>query len=358
MNLIFIVTLFNMIPTHGMENVDTSAQSLQAEEHNQTYPTLTALPQEILCDIFSYYQVNRQKMGESLQDSIKNFMRLRGVCKKLYQALTGEKIGDYCKNYAQQQKNNALCTLVDTIECDCYNNKSSHGYATRRLPALILVCAGADSNSKSDKHGSKYLLEHVVQHTDEYMLKTLFKHNVDPHKNGREYGFYSPILVCKTRRMAEIFIDNNVELNDSMYPNVVWRMLGDDYSSDVFSCCAEKVDLTQIYNHKEYPYYSTYYSCPPIKNINLLHEITSCNGKATQTNSTQLLEKTKFLLEAMPKDMVNALCLNRTPIDIAQQNSIKEQKKNGPLVAVYEKLICLYREYGGLTAEELQQQVL
>lgn len=189
------------------------------------------------------------------------------------------------------------------------------------------------------------------------MVHLLFKHKVDPYKNNGQYNYRNngknPLLLCKTREIAEIFIDNKVSAHDDTYPNVLWRILGDEYSSDLMKCYLEKgIDSTKVYNHPN----TSYHPKVP-ENICLLHEIASGDGKDELKNSDQLLEKAKFLLDAMPKDMVNALSLKRTPIDIAQMKCSKRRKEKSPYVNFYERLVCLYREYGGLSSFALNKKL-
>ena len=326
--------------------------ALQAEEYNQTNPTLSALPQEILFDIFSYYQAANQKQKESCGDSIKNFMRLRGACRKFNRWLTPEVMSNWCKNYGQHDKDKTLEKIVRSIEPDRYSNIPWHDYTTRRLPALILVCAGADPNINVEN--SKYLLKHAADHNDAQMVKILFKHKVDPYKNNDTgYGSYgesskkSPLLMCKTREIAQIFLDNKVTVSDDTYPNVLWCILGDKYPADLMSCYLENgLDATELH-HDRYE---------KNKTMSLLHHIASHHDQHELKNSNQLLEKAQFLLDALPKEMVNSLYKKKTPIDIAQNNSTRERTKKGPLVEFYEKLICLYRQYGGLSGFALSKK--
>lgn len=379
-------TLLNVIFLHGMESVDISAQSLQAEEYNKTYPTLSALPQEIIFDICSYYQKNNQKMGKSYEDSIKNFMRLHGVCKKLNQCLTAQTIAEWCKNYSQNVKDETFKKIITSTKDSLDNNAMRHDrtmrhylfweeyypqyvsnetlknteggsdknatwdYATRRFPALIAVYTGADPNIKVEKN--KYLLEHAVDHNDAIMVTTLFKHQVDPYKKHTEYykapSKKSPLLACKTREIAQIFFDNKISVSDEKYPNVLWCILGDEYPADLVQCYLENgIDATELFLDKY----------DEKKSSSLLHHIASNYTVRGVKNSKQLLEKVKFLLDAMPKNMVNLLRGEKTPIDIAQNSYSEEFGRKDSLVEFYEKLVCLYREYGGLSGFALHKKL-
>ena len=81
-------------------------------------------------------KIYKESEEELLEKKIKFFMRLNTTCKKINQSLTFEAIGKLCKNYALIDKTDALQQLLETT--------TSLNYKVKRLPALILVCAGAN----------------------------------------------------------------------------------------------------------------------------------------------------------------------------------------------------------------------
>jgi len=194
-NVILITTLlFNVASMHSME-IDYKEQALQpdfanlcaealakeeatqpsptamagkltakAEEYNRSNPScinLLTLPHDVLNQIFCFDQVKENKpyikfilnntpiydyppleKPKPLENKIKFFMRLKTVCKHFNTLLTCHKIGCLCQNYDQKTKDNALQELY----WQKYDHKTKVGTKTTkfRLPALILICAGAD----------------------------------------------------------------------------------------------------------------------------------------------------------------------------------------------------------------------
>jgi len=76
---------------------------------------------------------------ESLKISIKTFIRLKNTCKYFTALLTPETIGDLCKNYTKGEKDR-LFQILTKASIAFWSD-----YATRRLPVLILRCAGVSA---------------------------------------------------------------------------------------------------------------------------------------------------------------------------------------------------------------------
>ena len=128
--------------------------SLLAEQHNQNN-ALFLLPKEILDHIFSYCHIqgalSPESQVKSLEKSIETFLHLSATCKNFNKLLTLEIIGSLCKNYALDDKNEALENLLRSM-----NNPN---YRTKRLPGLILAYAGADLNTTEINLMVVYLAE-------------------------------------------------------------------------------------------------------------------------------------------------------------------------------------------------------
>jgi len=226
-NTIFILTMFNVLSVHSMENLDNDDK--QEQEHTQSAD---------------------QDQVQLIEERIKSFMRLRSVCKEYNALLTCEMVGDLCQHYAQCDKDTVLKNLIEfkteILENVSHDAKTTeeyikNHYAAIRLPALILICAGADPATKFG-HGN--LLGTAAHFNDVHMVKKLFEHKADPNMKMFDYPYCSdPILfVITTKEMAQLFIDNGVNLHVSRYgyPSVLWWVLKDELPAELMALYLEK----------------------------------------------------------------------------------------------------------------------
>lgn len=179
--------------------------------------------------IFACCQVQEVHPTKSLQESqgaleytIKNFMKMRITCKKYYETLTFEKIGNYCKNHSCFARNQIVRDSI--VEPKKYSliSKDYHFY---RSPLLILIHAVANiknniflTNANETsllERANKAFLQSAINQNDTYMLKTLFKYQmIDPDaKEGDKIGAIPLFFCAKTVEMAQIFIDNGTNIH-------------------------------------------------------------------------------------------------------------------------------------------------
>lgn len=330
-------------------------QALQAEEYNQNNP-LTCMPHEILGHIYYYCQMHEDLSGEEseeelLEKKIKFFMRLNTTCKKINQSLTFEAIGKLCKNYALIDKTDALQQLLETT--------TSLNYKVKRLPALILVCAGAnlmtntyyDFLFQEEVSNSDFLLQKAVFKNDIQMVETLFKHHasadvmlIEHVKYGHD-ALWNPLFFhIKTTEIARMFIKQGVHAHipeNDCKAKIFHQIIEDAYPSEIMALYLEhNIDAVKI-NFSDH-------SC-------MLH-IFANPFTMRIDNIENFLTKGMVMLNAMP-DMVNVLNnYGQTPLDVAQK-SLKASNEYGTPQA-FQKLIALFREYGGKTIEELEKEAL
>lgn len=276
--------------------------ALQAEEYNNNC-LLTKLPSEIFIDI------------QSLEDSIKFFMKLSCTCKSFNKLLTFETIGKLCKNYALVDKNETLKKIMEIINYPSYESK--------RLSTLILICAGADANTKCYNGG---LLDSAVSYNDAQMVAVLFKYHADP--NARD--IFGPVFFCiKTVEMAQMFIDNGVDVHATKHsgpPNVLWKMLENEYPSELMALYLEKgVDATQPHSWDN--------SC-------LLHGLAK---EYVAYPIDNFLKKADLLLDAISYMINITNRYGETPLDL-----VRERKYS--ISEASEKLIALFIKCGGRNA--------
>jgi len=335
LNALFISTIFlGTMSVHSMENSynNYTQKALLAEKYNDTVCLLTHLPNEKLIDIFSFCLADDVDQVKSLEKSIKSFMRINMVCRNFNRLLTFETVGKLCKNYALDDKNYALRSLM--------RRTSAPDYKKSRLPMLILICAHASTTNKVNSYST--LLSTAVIEDDVPFVTTLFKHHVDPNE----------ILFCtsnptffsvKTMKMAQLFIDNGVKIHstNSNATNVLWAMVNHEYPSELMEFyLMHHVDATKL---------------TPYSNSCLLHALGKSTFRYYRTmNLDDFLRKATLLLNAIP-NMVNKLDrYGNTPLDNAQK-SLEKSKKYNDFPEAFEKLIALYRKHGCLAGKELPQ---
>ncbi len=309
-------------PILAMKRLHT-ANSLQAEEYNDTTCQLTRLPHEILFMIFPHCITQDENQVTSLEKSIKTLMLLKSTCKIFNGLLNLKNIGHLCKGYTQDAKSKALHKVMLSIP----------PYIPRRTPIFILVYAGANTNVKAYRHS---LLFSATLNNDTELITTLFEHQASPNAKTTQ----GPVFFhSRTTEIAQLFIAKGANVHAVSYgTNVLWSTLDSQYPSDLVELyLTHKVDAKQL---------------NPYDNSCLLHALAS---DYYIRDADVFLKKAIILLNAIP-DMINALDEDgQTPMNIAQ-NSLEESQKYGT-PEVLKKLITLFKERGGLTARKLTQQV-
>ncbi len=270
-----------------------------------------------------------------LENRMKFFMKLRTVSKQFYRTLTHEAIGNRCQNYEQRIKNSALQHLAR------YNFLSSK----KRLPALILICAGAQNritwlDIDTPIHYDQKLFCHAVLQNDAPFVATLFKYNI---VTPNAWSLDGPLLFeVKTKEIAQLFIDHGVNVNSQFGEfNVLWKNLNEQYPSELMKLyLAHNADAT-LCNQDG--------SC-------LLHQISS-DIVWTQQDVKNTLKKAQLLLKAIPT-MINTVNRSgQTPLDIAQKH-LRNIKLFPVATESLKKLIVLFRKHGALTAKKLAEQAM
>ncbi len=349
-NIIYIsIIFFSALPMHGMEK-ENLCEPLSVEESDYVDHFL-ALPGEILPGM------------QSLEDSVKFFMKLSTIHKKWHALLTYEEIGHLCKYYSQDDKNRDLvCTSNFLI---------THGYTSKRLTLLTLICAGANTIGRM-------LLERAVIQNDVQCAEMIFKYYENPkasikvlrdgpiHSDKKFNIFpiicsieiaYIPLLFAvKSVDMAKIFIAHGANMHETMYDetstivqntdyqntNVLWHIMDNSYPSSLMEFyLARQVDTTKL--------------CVSYKG-NLLHKFAATPYSGNISSLDNFIQKAKLLLTTLPAQ-INALNQrDQTPLNIVKK-SLRALKKSKNVAAklAFKVLIELFQEHGGFVAEDLNR---
>lgn len=356
--------LLSMVSMHSMEKEYAQLAS-QAEEYNEHYCQLTSLPPEKLIQILSHCLVQTEDQLKSFEDSVETFIRLNSTCKIFNRLLTLEEISDFFKNYTQIDKDTILQNFIETMGPRNYYspNRILDNYTIKRIPALLLVYAGANVNIKvgSDSSGTPSSLLHVaVMHDDAQFVATLFKYHADSQATD---GIEEPIFwLAKTVEIAQLFIGNGVDLhavNSTLInpdPNVLWHIIDNEiYPSELMALYLKNhVNAKPLYYDKFLLLHNAHpESYRQGDNYCLLHTLSWWNSHKKINNIDDFLKKGELLLNAIP-DMINTLNENgKTPLDVAQ-----EGLKNAKTPEAFKGLIVLLRMRGALTAQELTAQTV
>ena len=313
---------------------DYAQVTLDTEKYNDNECFLIELPSELLPCI------------QPLMDTIKFFMKLRITCKKFNELLTREKIANRCKEYDLTHKNGTFGILIHQWN---YNIKDT----IIPISIQILVHAGANS---------PYLIQRAliqaIYRDNEELIITLLKHGANPNETVGYNSKHPIFFEAMTIKTAQILIDNDANLHATdMYKlNVLHHLLFYPKSLELMKFYLQhNADATHLaFNNK----------C-------MLHRLGGMifMGYPQDRNVENILEKGKFLLTVIPH-MINALNNDgKTPLDVAQYEFDEEIKtinkscytKNKPehkevASKDFEKIVELFRSYGGLTAQELAQK--
>jgi len=331
-----------------------------------------------------------KKQREFSQDSvfavyynIKNFRLLRLTCKTLNNLLTFKRIGNICTNYDKKRKNETFDYLSDQVY-----GRSFYSF-DKYVASLILFCAEVDEKNKR----GALLLRDAVRSNNKQFVEILFQNKVSPNIRNDEH--VPLFMFAQTVEMAEMFFKygGNVNAIDPVINcNVLSVILYPKYSLKLMKFYLKNRVDTEFLN----------------KNTNacLLHQLVDqcfrkmnwfwpncgapdendlfyCSGNypfyyaaASQKINYKInnfLQKGKLLLEAMSQKTINRLNKNgETAIDIAQKYleqkglfnhhaaayAISRETGEYERAEVLGRLIDLYREYGCLTAKELEQKRL
>jgi hypothetical protein len=326
MNRTFLLMI--LLSTLYMECMEKSTTCLDKEEkqlEQAQQTSLLCLPDEIENHIISYCYVDDEDRAKSLELSIKTFMKLSCISKYFNIFFNFKTIGNLCKDYYWYDKYKVFSEIV----------KLKSAYYTQRRCALILVCAEANITIVD----SKKLLKKALLKNDVEFVSILLKHDAGMYMKDRLPIFFH----AKTIKMAQIFIDHNVNIHcfggNRDLPNILWFLLKDEYAADLMEFYIKcGVSVKAQCCHNDY--------C-------LLHGLARSEDISDSYN---FLKKAEIILNAMPSDMVNARTgvYKRTPLDIAQ-DALESAKRSSAKYGVYEQLIALLKTHGGLYTHELEE---
>ena len=329
---ICVIMMLSMLCIHGMETPQQLAATY--EDYNKNYSPLIGLAKETFLIIFNYYTASDNRTSTSLEKTIKTFMHARTTCKKFNQLLTIETMGGACQSYDTKYKEIILQKLMQRMHSQ---------YNKLRLPALIVICAGANAETPYAKIP---FLEIAVSHNDEEAVEIFFKHGAKPQTE--EYRFYcrdpettdQPLFFfARTKKMVQLFIDNGVDIHEApRNKNVLWHVIKYNYPLDVLELYLQHAVDPTTQNPGDL-------SC-------LLHELAGCSYI-----DRDLVKKAKLLINAMPKEMINTFNTKKqTPLDLAK-TTVERLKLSPEIVTQLEELITLYTAYGGLVAHQIPRKM-
>jgi len=332
--------ILNMLPMQGMEN---NAQfAAQAEEYNDTECLLFKLPNEILFEIFLHRFSDGEISIGSLHNDVKHLMPLNVICKRFNKLLTLETTSRLYKNCLN--KNEVLREIIRQLD-----NRIK--YKSLSILGQVLVHAGADAQTMLCSISA---LEIAIQQNEENLVRALLKHGANPDIVSTHSSKKPILFKAKTILIAQMLMDTgkvNIHATDKFEMNVLHNMTPACYPPALMEFYLDhKVDATKLTYH----------------NFCILHEFALMYFHYL-SDSENMLEKIKILLNVVPH-MINALTIDgKTPIDIVQENFDIEingvycgnpaevAKQKDSYCEDFEKIITIFRSHGGLTAEELAE---
>ncbi len=338
---IWFSAILIIAPIHSMENHAQFAA--QAEKYNADECLFLKLPNEMLFKIFLHRFSDDELSIDSLYDDVKHLMPLNAICKHFNQLITFETIA--CLYKETLNKNEVLRKVIVLLEC--FNND-------KFIPILaqVLIYAGADANTICD--GNPYALELAIRLNEVKLVETLLKYS----NLISMYRSKKPIIFkAKTIPIARMLMDTgkiDIYATDKYGSNVLHNMTPACYPPALMKFYLNhKVDATQLTHH----------------NFCILHEFAG-NYFHYLSETKNMLEKIKILLNVVPH-MINALTIDgKTPIDIVQEefdiiidgvycgNPSEVAKQKDSYCEDFEKIIKLFRDHDGLTAQELAEKNL
>ncbi len=320
--------------------------ALNAEEYNNSNP-IFLLPYDAFGCLVSQYVAPDDNPVIVLAQSITMLIKLSTICRKFNTLLTVEAIGNIYKHYDQDHKNWTL----EHVRDDMHN----FNYRSKRPLILSLICAGADQKY------CPYLLEEAVVLNDVHFAEILFKYQPNPNPNvkiekrGPLWFLNNPnakgverkplFLEIKKRKMAQVFIDNGLDIQRIMSDgsNILWHIMDNIYSADLVRFCLEHgIDATEI--------------CPSMEGC-LLHTFAYTKYLGGIRNLQNFLKKAELLLNVIPH-MTNLLNkYSQTPMDIAEVSvKIAKKDKDESATLAFKALIKLLQEHGGFTFKGIKKQ--
>ena len=301
----FVITL--SMPNQPPEQF--SPEQLEAYNHNQ--PLV----------LFFYCFAQNIDQVCTLKESVKAFMRLSAVCKNF---LTPERCGNFCKNYAWHEKHKILFNLYRGMD-----DMDELTYQSVRIPALILIYAGADANTMI---GQSYLLTQAAFLGDVSMTEVLLKHDAHPDSGERAYPIF---FFIRNIEILKLFSNYNANLKrtpQKVPTNVLWEVIRPFYPSELI-----KFYLAQGINPEQRH---------PLDNSCLLHALANSDEVDDTKN---FMEKANLLVNALPIDLINSRDKRgQTPIDLAQASL-----ESSTVPEAFRQLIALLSTCGDLSAKEI-----
>jgi len=287
------------------------------------------LPDDILKIIFDYCYTYDDDHIKSIENNIKNFIRLSATCKNFSKRLTFETIGGLSKNYPLSDKNKILEKLTTYL----------HG-VNHRLPTLILICAGADAYVSNI-----WLFRGGVRINDIEAVTTSLKYYAHPNRIEWQNSI---LFSAKSAEMAQILIAHGADIQvtycspysrliENATRNLLWEVVKPWCTSELLALYLKyKVDARlDCWGNR------------------ILHKLVYENRNMQGTGIDEFLEKSELLFGVIP-DMINTLNAdNETPLDMLKSRLNFYSDKSEDAKRPFRTAIAFFRSYGAKTAKEL-----
>jgi hypothetical protein len=359
------ILLIITISAHGMEQNNNNTHALicfpPELQHQIVFP----------CGI-TITQVTEDNADE-LKECIKTFFRFKRVCKQFNKNFKGPwaDLALATKNKMMQEVN-ALMTkrthkecLTARYACDFrffheHPEKVSLGYKKYRVISLALVCSGADADI-TDKMTSTTCLSKAVYAQDTVAVALLLNHKADPYQEAFEEDQLAATILGRNIAFSKIWYGNNGILGCSpiyflattgpileLFLEKIDKqiVLESESGWHIGKCRYDHYSLEVTKTWLEYGFSVDYNPC-------FLH---LCLNDYYQSpfnfRGDIFFKKIELLLKVIPHMINNKDKDGSTPLDIAY-------KKHGNYsikINAHEKIIALFRKYGGKTAQELEEE--
>ena len=373
--LTLFICLINTMSMHGMKRNNYALLAQEAETYNYTHP-LISLPLEVQqqivfpCDTM-VMQVTEDNADE-LNEQIKTFFRFNSVCKYFNKKLKFPWLNlELVTINKMMQEVNLLITKLSCKECfdDDYGTVFRHGrtekisacYKRYCAIALALVCSGAGADITDCS--STTLISKSVHAKDELAVALLLNYNADPYQQS---FFENQIIALMIEEQYHMKGNNKFEISyeHENLPAICFR----SPTVAIAKLFLEKVDkqkLLSLPRSKQIisEFTSDFYP-PEVMQLWLDYGIDArhCLEDNSQFHwligecyhgysIDNCLRKLELLLNIIP-DIVNMKNSDgRTPIDQAEER----MQWSTVTAENYAKIIALLRQYGGKTAQELEE---
>ncbi len=373
--LALFIFLINTMSVSGMKRSNYDPLDLESSTYNSIH-SLICLPGELQqqivfpCDIM-VMQVEEDNADE-LNEHIKTFFRFNSVCKYFNKNLKFPWLNlELVTKNKMMQEVNLLITKLSCKECldDDYGTVFRHGrtekisacYKRYCTIALALVCSGAGADITDCS--STTLISKSVHAKDELAVALLLNYNADPYQQS---FFENQIIALMIEEQYQMEGNNKFKISyeHENLPAICFR----SPTVAIAKLFLEKVDkqnLLSLPRSKQIisEFTSDFYP-PEIMQLWLDYGIDArhCLEDNSQFHwligecyhghpIDNCLRKLELLLNIIP-DIVNMKNNDgRTPVDQAEVH----MQWSTDTAENYVKIIALFREYGGKTAKELEE---